>query len=138
MSLLYTIKYRGSGLTIVFKPHIGYTCRVIGAREFRKNHTDGCIVTENECACIEIMPDSKDEVRGIVILTRHIWEPRGARIASTEVFEAHNIARMTYKKSKGTGLANHFATLITDSAYHKVSQKTKECDSLGCGVLLFK
>ena len=112
--------------------------RVIGAREYRKNHGDGCVISECETSCVDLLPDTKDEVRGVVIITRHIWEPKGASMTSNEINEAHNIGRMTYKKSKGTGLANHFATMLTDAAYHKVSQKTKECDSLGCAVLLFK
>ena len=96
------------------------------------------MANEPEIHCFYKNDGTKDEIRGIVVVTRHIWEPKGARMSAPEVFEAHNIARKTYQKSKGTGLSNHFAALLADGAFHKVAQKSKECDSLGAACLLFK
>ena len=118
--------------------HFATRHRVIGAQEFKKNQKENVVTNDPDIRCFYKNDGTKDEIRGILMVTRHIWEPKGARLTATEVLEAHNIARMTYQKAKGTGLSNHFATLLADGAFHKVSQKSKECDSLGAACLLFK
>lgn len=112
--------------------------RVIGAKEFRKNQRDGAVVDDVDYHNLDRNVGTKDELRGLIVATRHMWEPKGAKLSAAEMFEAHNIGRMTYRKSKGTGLANHLAQLLTDGAYGKIAQKSKNCDSLGCGIMLWK